>query len=147
MLLFVPELLQYDRPRVRFQVAFVVGCTPATSVSLPVWSFRAATVCHPAQGGSVARLLVSTLGAEVVSVRVASFAPLCAPCTVGRMSRVPAYFGGVLGRSAVVVDAARSWRRVCGGGGLIMWYGGGKVGFCVSCLAVLRHDGAGPPRL
>ena len=75
--LFVPVLLQMTVLVSAFRSRLSSSVLRSPLVSLPVWSFRAATVCHPAQGGSVARSLVSTAGAEVVSVRVAvaSFAP------------------------------------------------------------------------
>ena len=96
-------------------------------VSLPAWNFRAATVCHPAQGGSVARLLVSTPGPKLSAL------PLFAPpvCSMHGWADVeyPAYFGGVLGRSAVVVDAARSGGVCAGVGGLFCGLVVAKLGF------------------
>ena len=73
--LFVPVLLQMTVLVSAFRSRLSSSALRSPLVSLPAWSFRAATVCHPAQGGSVARSLVSTAEAEVVSVRVASFAP------------------------------------------------------------------------
>ena len=83
---------------------------------------RLATVCHPAQGRSVARFTFAGFypGAEVISVRVASFAP--AVCSMHGWADVayPAYFGCVmLGRSAVVSDAARSGGVCAGVGGCL----------------------------
>ena len=133
-----------------FRLRLHSGHLQSPDFSPPAWSFREAAVCHPAQGGSVARLLVSTPGLKISACALPRLPRLCAPCTVGRMSRNPAYFGifgGVLGRSAVVVDAARSGGVCAGVGGFILWFGGSKVGFCVSCLAVLCHDGAWPPWL
>ena len=96
----------------------------------------AATVCHPAQGGSVARLLVSTPGLKLSACALPRLPRLCAPCTVGRMSRNPVYFGGVLGRSAVVVDEAGSGGVCAGVGGLFCGLVVAKLNFVWELLAV-----------